>query len=479
MFCASASWRLISPEMFSSEIKSVHFVGIGGTAMASAAAAMQEKGFAVTGSDQNVYPPMSTFLADRKIEAINGYAERNLAHKPDLVVIGNAISRGNPEAEFVLDHKLRYCSLPELLREFFIRGKRSLVVAGTHGKTTTTALLVWVFEHNQLNPSFLIGGIPNNLGQGARFTDSEWFIIEGDEYDTAFFDKRSKFVHYQPEVGIINNLEFDHADIFDNLDAIKKTFSHFIRIIPRNGLLLGNGDDANLTPLLNVTHCPVKHFGLGADNAVHAFNVRLGPTASEFEIPSFKFHLNLVGEFNVRNALAVVACAKHCGLKNQQIQSAFDTFKGIKRRMEVRGIAGGVTVVDDFGHHPTAIRETLKALRIKYPHEKIRAIFEPRSNTTRRNVFQTELAAAFADADAVVVSQVARLEQLAPEERLNPEKLMQDLKASGKDAAYLPDVDSIVAHVVKQAQGGDIVVVFSNGGFGGIHAKLLERLGRR
>jgi UDP-N-acetylmuramate: L-alanyl-gamma-D-glutamyl-meso-diaminopimelate ligase len=465
--------------MFSSEIKSVHFVGIGGTAMASAAAAMQEKGFAVTGSDQNVYPPMSTFLADRKIEAINGYAERNLAHKPDLVVIGNAISRGNPEAEFVLDHKLRYCSLPELLREFFIRGKRSLVVAGTHGKTTTTALLVWVFEHNQLNPSFLIGGIPNNLGQGARFTDSEWFIIEGDEYDTAFFDKRSKFVHYQPEVGIINNLEFDHADIFDNLDAIKKTFSHFIRIIPRNGLLLGNGDDANLTPLLNVTHCPVKHFGLGADNAVHAFNVRLGPTASEFEIPSFKFHLNLVGEFNVRNALAVVACAKHCGLKNQQIQSAFDTFKGIKRRMEVRGIAGGVTVVDDFGHHPTAIRETLKALRIKYPHEKIRAIFEPRSNTTRRNVFQTELAAAFADADAVVVSQVARLEQLAPEERLNPEKLMQDLKASGKDAAYLPDVDSIVAHVVKQAQGGDIVVVFSNGGFGGIHAKLLERLGRR
>jgi UDP-N-acetylmuramate: L-alanyl-gamma-D-glutamyl-meso-diaminopimelate ligase len=465
--------------MFSSEIKSVHFVGIGGTAMASAAAAMQDKGFAVTGSDQNVYPPMSTFLAERKITVMNGYAERNLAHKPDLAVIGNAISRGNPEAEFVLDHKLRYCSLPELLKEFFIRGKRSIVVAGTHGKTTTTALLAWVFEHNGLNPSYLLGGIPNNLGQGARFTDSEWFIIEGDEYDTAFFDKRSKFVHYQPEIAIVNNLEFDHADIFENLDAIKKTFSHFIRIIPRNGLLLGNGDDANLAPLLNVTHCPVKRFGLGGDNAVHAFNVRLGPTASEFEIPSFKFHLNLIGEFNVRNALAVVACAKHCGLKNHQIQSAFETYKGVKRRMEVRGIAGGVTLIDDFGHHPTAIRETLAALRVKYPAQKIWALFEPRSNTTRRNVFQTDLVGAFGRADAVVVSQVARLEQIAPEERLNPEKLMQDLKASGRDATYLPDADSIVAHVAKNVQGGDIVVVFSNGGFGGIHGKLLERLGRR
>ncbi|MGA2684985.1 MAG: UDP-N-acetylmuramate:L-alanyl-gamma-D-glutamyl-meso-diaminopimelate ligase [Verrucomicrobiota bacterium] len=465
--------------MFSSEIKSVHFTGICGTAMASAAAAMQEKGFSVTGSDQNVYPPMSTFLAERKIEVMNGYAERNLAHKPDLVVIGNAISRGNPEAEFVLDHKLRHGSLPELLKEFFIRGKRSIVVAGTHGKTTTTSLLTWVFEHNGLNPSYLIGGIPNNLSQGARFTDSEWFIIEGDEYDTAFFDKRSKFIHYRPEVAVLNNLEFDHADIFENLDAIKKSFSHFIRLVPRNGLLLANGDDPNLAPLLNVTHCPVKRFGLGENNAIQAFNLRYGPTATEFEIPSFKFHLNMMGELNARNALAVIACAKHCGLKNHQIQSAFDTFKGIKRRMEVRGIAGGVTVVDDFGHHPTAIRETLRALRIKYPREKIWAIFEPRSNTTRRNVFQSELAGAFADADAVVVAEVARLEQIAPEKRLNPEKLMQDLKNSGKNAAYLPDVEAIVAHTAKHAQGGDIVVVFSNGGFGGIHGKLLHQLGRR
>jgi UDP-N-acetylmuramate: L-alanyl-gamma-D-glutamyl-meso-diaminopimelate ligase len=465
--------------MFSTEIKSVHFTGIGGTGMAATAAAMQERGFRVTGSDQNIYPPMSTFLAEKKIAVMNGYDEKNLAPKPDLVVIGNAISRGNPEAEFVLDHKLRYCSLPELLKEFFIRGKRALVVTGTHGKTTTTSLLAWVFEHNGLNPSFFIGGIPTNLGQGARFTDSEWFIIEGDEYDTAFFDKRSKFIHYQPEVAIINNLEFDHADIFENLDAIKKSFSHFIRLIPRNGLLLGNGDEPNLTELLNVTHCPVKKFGLGENNSVRGFNLQFGSTATTFEIPSFKFHLNLVGELNVRNALAVVAAAKHCGLSNKQIQSAFDTFKGIKRRMEVRGIAGGVTLIDDFGHHPTAIRETLRALRIKYPREKIWAVFEPRSNTTRRNVFQTELADSFADANAVVVAEVARLEQLAAAERLNPEKLMQDLKASGKEAAYLPDVDSIVAHVLKNVQGGDVICVFSNGGFGGIHGKLLERLSKR
>src|SRR6058998_1385462 len=402
--------------MMSSQIRSVHFVGICGTAMASVAAAMQQKGVKVTGSDQHVYPPMSTFLAERRIEVISGYAEHNLAHKPDLVVIGNAISRGNPEAEAVLEKKLRYCSLPELVQEFFIRGKRSLVVTGTHGKTTTAALLTWVFEHNGLNPSYLIGGIPNNFGQGARFTDSEWFIIEGDEYDTAFFDKRSKFVHYLPEVALINNLEFDHADIFDSLDAIKSAFKFFIRLIPRNGLLLANGDDRNLSPLLNVTHCPVKRFGLDEGNGVQAFNIRYGPTATEFEIPSFKFHINLVGELNVRNALAVIVCAKHCGLKNHQIQAAFDTFKGIKRRMEERGIAGGVTVVDDFGHHPTAIRETLRALRIKYPHQKVWAIFEPRSNTTRRKVFQAELVDAFADADAVVVSQIARLELLAPEE---------------------------------------------------------------
>lgn len=453
--------------------ESIHFIGICGTAMAAVAVALKERGLRVTGSDQNVYPPMSTFLADRGIEVMSGYAEAHLAHRPDLVVIGNAMSRGNPEVEAVLERKLRYTSLPELLKERFIRGKRSLVVCGTHGKTTTTSLLTWVFTHNGLNPSFLIGGLANNLGQGARFTDSEWFILEGDEYDTAFFDKRSKFVHYLPEVAIVNNLEFDHADIFDDLAAIQTSFRRLINLIPRNGLLLANGDDENLAPLLGVKHCPVRRFGLGEGNDERATALAFAAESSHFTIHGARFTIPLIGELNVRNALAVVACARHCGLSDAQIQSAFDTFEGIKRRQEIRGEARGITVVDDFGHHPTAIRETVRALRHRFPGRRLWAVFEPRSNTTRRKVFQSELASALAEADCVVVAQVARLEQLPADQRLDPERLMRDIAAAGRPAAYLAEVDAIVAHVRKQAQAGDVVCVFSNGGFGGIHAKLL------
>lgn len=446
--------------------------------MASAAVAMHELGYQVTGSDQDViYPPMSTFLAERSIRVMAGYAEVNLAHRPDLVVVGNAISRGNPEAEAVLERKLRYCSLPELLKEFFIRGRRSLVVTGTHGKTTTASLLAWVLESAGLNPSFLIGGIPRNLGQGARFTDSEWFVIEGDEYDTAFFDKRSKFVHYLPEVAIVNNLEFDHADIFPTLADIQLSFRRFIHLIPRNGLLLANGDEANITPLLDVRHCPVKRFGLGAANELKASGLVLKDDSSEFELGGTRFRIPMVGELNVRNALAVTAAARHCGIRDSAIQTAFDSFLSVKRRMEVRGEAGGVTVIDDFGHHPTAIRETVRALRVKFPGRRIWAVFEPRSNTTRRNVFQQELVDALERADAVVVAEVARLEQLPMGERLNPEKLMQDLRLTGKPAAYLPTVESIVDHVGSGARPGDVVCVFSNGGFGDIHNRLLTRLG--
>ena len=446
--------------------------------MASAAVAMHELGYQVTGSDQDViYPPMSTFLAERGIRVMAGYAEVNLSQRPDLVVVGNAISRGNPEAEAVLERKLRYCSLPELLKEFFIRGRRSLVVTGTHGKTTTASLLAWVLESAGLNPSFLIGGIPRNLGQGARFTDSEWFVIEGDEYDTSFFDKRSKFVHYLPEVAILNNLEFDHADIFPTLADIQLSFRRFIHLIPRNGLLLANGDEANITPLLDVRHCPIKRFGLGVDNELRASGLVLKEDSSEFELGGTRFRIPMVGELNVRNALAVTAAARHCGIRDSVIQSAFDSFLSVKRRMEVRGEAGGVTVIDDFGHHPTAIRETIRALRVKFPGRRIWAVFEPRSNTTRRNVFQQELVDALERADVVVVAEVARLEQLPPGERLNPEKLMQDLRLTGKPAAYLPTVDSIVEHVGSGARPGDVVCVFSNGGFGDIHNRLLARLG--
>ncbi|HVK59210.1 MAG TPA: UDP-N-acetylmuramate:L-alanyl-gamma-D-glutamyl-meso-diaminopimelate ligase [Candidatus Kapabacteria bacterium] len=458
-------------------IKTVHFVGICGTAMAAVASALKARGYIVTGSDQNVYPPMSTFLEEQGIPVIAGYNEKNLSGNPDLVIIGNAISRGNPEAEAVLERKLRYCSLPELLKEFFISGKRSLVVTGTHGKTTTTSLLTWVFEHNGKNPSYLIGGIPNNFEQGARFTDSEFFIIEGDEYDTAFFDKRSKFVHYLPEVVIINNIEFDHADIFDNLAAIQLSFKRLINLVPRNGLLLANGDDPNIESLLAIKHCPIRRFGFGATSDVRATDLKLGGTDSEFRLGSTTFRSPMIGELNVRNALAVAACARHCGFTDQQIQSAFDTFKGVKRRMEIRGVSGGVTIIDDFGHHPTAIRETMHALRVRFPAQRVWAIFEPRSNTTRRAVFQQELTDALNLADGIAVAQVARLELLAPEDRLNPERLIESLKSSGKPAFYLPTADDIVNELGSHVRPGEVVCVFSNGGFGGIHDKLLQRFG--
>ncbi len=469
----SHSRRVLTP------IRSVHFTGVCGTAMASVAAGLKERGYTVTGSDNNVYPPMSTFLADRGIEVMNGYAESNLAGEPDLVVIGNAISRGNPEAETVLERKMRYCSLPELLKDLFLPGKRSLVVTGTHGKTTTTALLTWVFEHNGAHPSFLIGGIPENLGQGARFTDSEWFILEGDEYDTAFFDKRSKFVHYRPEVAVVNNLEMDHADIFDGVPSIQRSFSQFIRLIPRNGLLLANGDDANVAPLLaEAKHYPAKRFGLGEQNDFRATAVQLDAETSRFRLGSTEFTIPLVGEFNVRNALAVTVCARHCGFTDARIQAAFDTFRSVKRRMELRGEPRGIAVVDDFGHHPTAVRETMRALRVRFRGRRLWAVFEPRSNTTRRNVFQDELADALECADEVVVAEVARLEQLPVEQRLNPEKLIADLRLRGRDAAYLPTVESIIDHLASRTRVGDVICVFSNGGFGGIHAKLLSRLER-
>ena len=443
--------------------------------MASVAAALKERGYTVSGSDQGIYPPMSTFLEERGIEA-RPFDESNLAHKPDLVVIGNAISRGNLEAEITLEQKLRYCSLPELLKHHFLCGKRPLVVSGTHGKTTTASLLAWILEHNGLNPSFLIGGIPNNLGQGARFTESDWFILEGDEYDTAFFDKRSKFIHYLPEAVVINNLEFDHADIFSSLNEIQTSFQRLINIIPRNGLLLANGDEANIRPLLNIDHCPVRSFGLSNQCEEQADKLLHDEKGSSFRIGKSEFRIPMIGELNVRNALSALLMARYTGLNDAQIQTGFDTFKGIRRRMEIRGEIKGVTVIDDFAHHPTAIRETLKALGRRFPDGRIWAIFEPRSNTTRRNHFQTELAEALSSAKHVLVAEIARLDQVPPEERLNPEQLMEDIQSKGTDAYYLPTANDIVSYIIPQTQPGDILCVLSNGGFENIHQKLLDEL---
>ena len=461
------------------QVRSIHLIGICGAAMASCAAALQAKGYQVTGSDQGVYPPMSDFLAEQGIAIHSPYAEENLARRPDLVVIGNALSRGNPEVEYVLAQKLPYCSLPELLKEVFIRGKRSVVVGGTHGKTTTASLMAWVFETAGRNPSFFIGGVPGNFGCGARFTNSPWIILEGDEYDTAFFDKRSKFLHYLPEIGILNNLEFDHADIFENLSAIRLSFQRFARLIPRNGLLLVNGDEPILREFLEVRHCPAESFGFGIANQTRAEHIQLRASGSAFQVNGFPYRLPLLGRLNVLNALAVIACARHCGIDAKAIQEGLATFQGIRRRMEVLAVAGGVTIVDDFGHHPTAIRETIAALRSAYSGRRLWTAFEPRSNTTRRSVFQTELADALSAADGVVFSQIDRLQQLAPSQRLNLEQLAADIRQRGKSCEYLANVDAVCRYLANETRPQDVVCIFSNGSFGNLHDKLKQALQQR
>ena len=441
--------------MLRKEVNTVHFVGVCGTAMAAVAAMCRDIGYTVTGSDENVYPPMSTFLESRGIRILPGYCEANLNHRPDLVVIGNAMKRGNPEIERLLDERWNYCSLPELVRDFFIRGKHSIVVAGTHGKTTTTALLAWVLDSVGLAPGYLIGGIPNNFASGARVAGGPFFITEGDEYDTAFFDKRSKFVHYQPDTVIFNNIEFDHADIFPDLAAVKRAFRQLVAIIPRRGLLVANGDDPVVREVAAGAQCRVRFFGK--------------TDFTGFSVP-------LAGEHNQRNAAAVAATAGELGLTREQIQRAFAAFTGVKRRMEVRGEAAGVTVLDDFAHHPTALAETIRAIRERYPRQRLWALFEPRSNTTRRNIFQSELAESLGLADGVFIASVDRLAELNEHERLKPELIVETLQRRGKVAEFLPTTEAILNKLMPNLQGNDVVAVFSNGKFDGIHDKLLARL---
>jgi UDP-N-acetylmuramate: L-alanyl-gamma-D-glutamyl-meso-diaminopimelate ligase len=441
--------------MLKEEVNTIHFVGVCGTAMASVAALCHELGHTVTGSDENVYPPMSTFLESRGIRILCGFRESNLDHHPDLVVIGNAMKRGNAEVERAMDERMRMCSLPELVREKFIRGKHSVVVAGTHGKTTTTSLIAWVMESAGLFPGFLIGGIPNNFGCGARVGSGKHFIIEGDEYDTAFFDKRSKFVHYLPDTVVLNNIEFDHADIFRDLWAVKRAFRQLVAIVPRRGVIIANGEDDSVREVIEGAHCRVRFF-TKAD-------------AAGFVVP-------MAGEHNQHNAAAAVVSAMELGLTREQIQKGFATFMGVKRRMEVCGEAAGVTVLDDFAHHPTAIAETIRAIREKYPRRRLWALFEPRSNTTRRNVFQRELTESLSLADGVFISRVDRLQELGEHERLNPEAIVQQLRSRGRVAEYSPNADEIVSRLVPNLHEQDVVAVFSNGKFDGIHDKLLARL---
>jgi UDP-N-acetylmuramate: L-alanyl-gamma-D-glutamyl-meso-diaminopimelate ligase len=453
-----------------------HFIGICGTAMGSVAAALQERGFKVTGSDENVYPPMSIFLEQRGIKLHPGYAKENIPADADVVVIGNAMKRGNPEVEAVLNRKLFYLSLPEVLKNYFLRGKHNLVVTGTHGKTTTTSLLAWILEKAGRQPGFLIGGIPKNLGQGARLNDSKYFVIEGDEYDSAFFDKRSKFIHYLPELVIVNNIEFDHADIFNSIEDIKRSFQHLLRIVPQNGMAVLNGDDHNCVEVARECLAQMVEVGFSKNCAQRIRDVAYSADGSRFKLGEEVYQIPLIGEFNVRNAAMAVTAARFYDIAKAKIDHALKNFSGIARRQEVRGEAGGVKVIDDFGHHPTAIAQTLEALRHRYHNQRIWAIFEPRSNTTRRAVFQHKLPEALKHADGVFISEVARLDQIPEEERLHPEQVVKEISADGRPAFYEKNADAIVDRIVPLLKDKDIVVVFSNGGFDNIHEKLLARL---
>jgi UDP-N-acetylmuramate: L-alanyl-gamma-D-glutamyl-meso-diaminopimelate ligase len=451
-----------------------HFMGICGTAMGAVAAMLHDEGYKVTGSDEHVYPPMSTFLAEKGIAIQSGYKPENMPKEDVILVVGNTIKRGNAELEAALEAKRFYLSLPETLKTYFLRKTHNLVVTGTHGKTTTTSLLAWIFEATGRKPSYLIGGLPKNLPQGCTRQDGPYWIIEGDEYDTAFFDKRSKFVHYLPELVIINNLEFDHADIFDDLAAIQKSFSHLVRIVPRNGMILVNADEPNALAVVKDSHAPILEVGFSENAAVQIADVRDHGDHQTFKLLHTEFRLGMSGTFNVRNAAMAIAAAHFYQIPLEEIAAAVAKFEGVKRRQEVRGEVRGVTIIDDFGHHPTAMRETLQGLRHRYPHRRLWALFEPRSNTTRRAVFQKELPAALALADGVFVAQVAALEQIPASDRLHPEQVVADIKAAGVPAFYEPDAAAIVARLNPLLKAGDVVVVFSNGGFGGIHQKLLE-----
>jgi UDP-N-acetylmuramate: L-alanyl-gamma-D-glutamyl-meso-diaminopimelate ligase len=454
----------------------IHFLGICGTAMGAVAAAFRELDYIVTGSDDNVYPPMSTFLEAKGIQISSGFRPENLPAELDLVVVGNALCRGNPELEAVLDRKLLYRSLPETLKDFFLQGKTNIVVTGTHGKTTTTSLIAWIFREAGCDPGFLIGGIARDLAKGAAFGHSNFFILEGDENDTAFFDKRSKFLHYLPETVVINNIEFDHADIFPSLDEIKLSFRRLVNIVPSRGSIFVNADDANCAEVVTKSLSQVFTVGFKEDATHRITTARYDDVGSEFVLHDHEFRSSLIGEFNVRNAAMAVSVALAYRLPIKVIQSALARFAGVARRQELRGEANGIKVIDDFGHHPTAIRETLLALRRRYPGHKIWAIFEPRSNTTRRATFQTALPEALKFADGVILARVARLDQLPPGDRLDPERVVQMIRAGGIPAFYEPHVDDILQRVKPLAKPGDIIVVFSNGGFEGIHQRLLTEL---
>ncbi len=458
-----------------------HLCGIGGSAMAPLAGMLVERGHRVTGSDSGVYPPASTLLQKLGIGPVKDFAEANLDPAPDIVVIGNALSRGNPEVEYVLDHKIPYRSLPQTLEEFFLPGFESLVVTGTHGKTTTTSMLAWILEVAGRRPNFLIGGIAENFGRSFGLGGGHEFVLEGDEYDAAFFDKAPKFLHYHPDELIVTSLEFDHADIYPDLASIELQFRRLVNLVPRRGRIVAEGESETVRGVLKKAFCPVETYGFTPEADWLAGDLQFSEDQTRFRVSHrgqevAQVAMALSGRHNVLNALAAISIAAGRGVSRPAIEKSFATFRGVLRRLEIKGEAAGVLIVDDFAHHPTAIRATIEAARSRWPGRRVWAVFEPRSNTMRRRIFESELAAALSSADAAVLGAVNRASLLGDEERMSPARVLDSIRQAGTTAAGFDSADDIAEHLAGEVRPEDVVLVMSNGSFDGLCVKLLEKL---
>jgi UDP-N-acetylmuramate: L-alanyl-gamma-D-glutamyl-meso-diaminopimelate ligase len=466
---------------FPEDCQYIHLMGICGTGMAALAGMLKSQGFRVTGSDANVYPPMSDFLADQEIDVLEGYKAENLTQKPDLVVVGNVITQINPEAQALASFSIPYVSLPQALGHRFLKGKQSLVVSGTHGKTTTSSMLATLLHGAGLDPGFMIGGIVQAFGRNFRIGNGSHFVVEGDEYDTAFFDKGPKFLHYQPHIAIITSIEFDHADIYADLDAIKNSFRKLVAIMPQDGCLIAHLDDPVVREIVTDAPCAVIGYGKTSGLDWVLANISITADGTSFEVihndkPFGRFFSQMPGAHNALNSLAVIAVMSRLGLTFEIIQKELASFAGVCRRQEVRGIVNGITVIDDFAHHPTAVKETVAALADAYAGRRLVVVFEPRTNTSRRSVFQQEYVKVFDKADKVVIKEPDALQNIPEEERFSSEKLVDHLVARGVDGHYFQNTDLILDYLLGILQPGDVVAILSNGGFDNIHTRLLTQL---
>lgn len=463
------------------DIKKIHLIAICGTGMGALACMLKDLGYDVTGSDQHVYPPMSDFLRSKGISLFEGYTGDNLNVSPDLVVVGNAVSKDNPEVQAMQASGLPFCSMPQAINQFAAAGKKQIVVTGTHGKTTTSSFLAWMLHCAGLNPSFLIGGIVSNFGSNYRIGQGDYIVLEGDEYDTAYFDKGAKFLHYSPQIAVVTSVEFDHADIFTDLEHIKQTFGRFVSGLYPQSLLLAFDRDPNIQELLSQAKCRVHHYGHRPESPWRLGVVDIAPPWTRFEVFHrgdlwAHFRTRMIGEHNLCNLLAGIAAGVEAGIGQKALSKALETFKGIRRRQEIRGVKGDITVIDDFAHHPTAVSETVKAVKSFYSDHRLIAVFEPRTNSSMRNVFQSIYTESFDAADMVCIRRPPLLEKIPEGQRFSSEQLVDDLKQKGKAAFYFPDTDGIIEFLVAEARPRDVILIMSNGGFDNIHSRLLESL---